>query len=119
MANHFGDTSGPVGDIGNAVGPGFQQDELFLIDSTPEQLFSFEVGLNENSIGLLNQGHESRSREFFSRSVVGILWIAQMQERRKQERHAEPSRQAQAASDRPGIRESRGMDYVKMLRRPA
>lgn len=74
---------------------------------------AFQFRLHEDAVGLLQQPTQGRPRVLFARAVVWIVRIAEVQERREEERHVLLSRETKAAHDREGVGESRRVNGVE------
>ncbi len=78
-----------------------------------EEGVAFALGLHEDHGGGVDQREQGRRSVGAARAVGGVARVAEVQERRQQERHAQPPRQPQAADDRPGVGERRRVNDVE------
>src|SRR6266851_5956363 len=82
-----------------------------------KKFLPFKISLNEDSVGRVNQGKQSRTRIPFPRAVAGICRIAQVQKGGQKERNMESTSQAETTSNWPRIRKGGGVDQIERLTR--
>nr|WP_261361868.1 hypothetical protein [Frigoriglobus tundricola] len=100
---------------GAFVGPDAQplKDDTLRPDAERDGRVAFATGLNEHPVGLVQEPAQVRLRVLLARGVVRVVWVAEVKERREQERHAAPAREPEPTQNRERIRESCGVDGIE------